>query len=140
MFESVIRLLFVGASGIAGGLGAFVVLSAFINFARWVVERRRPRWLQIVMARSRPSIKTVTPQSSGFTRWILLGLAAGLAFKAALTGGVLIAIFLAALGLALYFWFSRLGRDFTLKRPSRRAIENFQNCDSHRRADATISP
>lgn len=104
MFESVIRLLFVGASALAGGLGAFVVLSAFINFARWVVERRRPRWLQIMTARSQPSAKTVAQQSSGFTQWILLGLAAGLALKAALTGGMLIAIFLATLGMALYFY------------------------------------
>ncbi len=103
MFETLIRFLFIGASAIAGGLGAYVLLSAIVNLARWIFERRRPRWLQMV-SRSRPSVQSTTPQSSGLTRWILLAVSAGLALKAGLTGGLLVAIFLVTLGLALYLY------------------------------------
>ncbi len=103
MFESVIHLVFLGASALAAGLSAYVVLSVFINFVGWVYERRRPRWLKM-MGRNRPTISPLTPKSNNITRWVLLALTSGLALKAFFTGGALVAIFLISLGIGLYFY------------------------------------
>ncbi len=102
MFEFLIHYLFIGASALAAGMSAYVVAFALGNFVRLVYERRRPRWLRMMVPTQ--AIAPLTPRSRDVTRWILLGLAAVLALKAAAAGGVLVAIFLLLTGHALYFY------------------------------------
>lgn len=45
MLESVIRILFDGASTLAAGLIVYVVLSSLVGFGQWILRRRRPLWL-----------------------------------------------------------------------------------------------
>lgn len=102
MAEWLIRLLFIGASALAAGLFAYVVLSTLIGFARWVYERRKPKWLRRLTQRQALPLRPTAGRDIG--RLVLLGLAIALAVKAALTGGILVAIFLVLMGLALYFY------------------------------------
>jgi len=104
MFESLIRILFDGASALAAGLLVYVALSVFVSFGMWVFQRRRPRWLQ-QMERQQKRLQSVNPkQGNSISRIVILGLAVGLGVKAALTGGLLVAIFLIAMGCALYLY------------------------------------
>jgi hypothetical protein len=107
MFESIVRILFDGASALAAGLFAYVALSVLVSFVQWVF-RRRPKWLQQMERQQIPVLKrgamqSVNPkQGNSISRIVILGLAVGLGVKAALTGGLLVAIFLIAIGCALY--------------------------------------
>lgn len=100
MLDTFIRWLFVGASALAAGLGGYVILSALLLFTQWMYRRRRPHWLR--QLENHPSALPSLPvKHNHFSRTAILGLALGLAFKAAVTGGLLIAIFLGAVGVAL---------------------------------------
>lgn len=103
MLEDVIRLVFISACALGAGLSAFVIVSTISDLARWVLERRRPRWLRS-MTRRRTQMKPVTSNSGNIARLILLGAATALALKAAVTGGVLVAAFLIAVGIALFLY------------------------------------
>ncbi len=103
MLEEITRLVFVSASALGAGLGAYVIVSTISDLARWVLERRRPRWLRN-MTRRRTQIKPVTTNSGNIARLILLGAATALALKAAVTGGVVVAAFLVAVGIALFLY------------------------------------
>lgn len=113
MFEFLIHHLFIGASALAAGLTAYVVAFACGNLVRLVYERRRPRWLRM-MVPARQGVAPLTPRSRDVTRWILSGLTALLALKASVGGGVLVAIFLILIGLAMYFYLGQ--RAFSMAR------------------------
>jgi len=104
MFESLIRILFDGASALAAGLFAYVALSVFVSFGMWVFQRRRPKWLQQMERQQKRLQSANTKQGNSISRIVILGLAVGLGVKAALTGGILIAVFFIGLGLALYLY------------------------------------
>ncbi len=101
--EASIRLVFVGASALGTGLSAYAIVSMISDLARWVLERRRPRWLRN-MTRRKTQMKPGTTNSGNIARLILLGAATALALKAAVTGGVVVAAFLIALGIALFLY------------------------------------
>ncbi|CAG0947247.1 hypothetical protein ANRL1_03861 [Anaerolineae bacterium] len=103
MFESVLQWLFISASALAAGLGGYVGLSALASIAQWVYRRRRPNWLRQLEKQQSALPKLVVKQNS-LGRFIILGAALGLALKAAITGGLLVAIFLTAVGIALYLY------------------------------------
>jgi hypothetical protein len=104
MVESLIRILFDGATALAAGLFAYVALSGLVSFAQWAFRRRRPKWLQ-QMERQQKHLQSVNPkQGNSIRRIVILGLAVGLGVKAALTGGLLVAIFLIAMGCAFYLY------------------------------------
>lgn len=103
MFESVIRILFDGASALGAGLIVYVVLSTMAGFAQWIYQRRRPRWLRQLEGQ-RKSLPPLYQKRGDVGRLLILSAAGGLALKAALTGGVLVSIFLGAVGAALYFY------------------------------------
>jgi hypothetical protein len=104
MFESIVRILFDGASALAAGLFVYVALSVLVSFVQWVFRRRRPKWLQ-QMERQQKHLQSVNPkQGNSISRIVILGLALGLGVKAALTGGLLVAIFLIAMGCAFYLY------------------------------------
>jgi hypothetical protein len=104
MFESIVRILFDGASALAAGLFAYVALSVLASLVQWVFRRRRPKWLQ-QMERQQKHLQSVNPkQGNSISRIVILGFALGLGVKAALTGGLLVAIFLIAMGCALYLY------------------------------------
>ena len=104
MFESIVRILFDGASALAAGLFVYVALSVFVGFGQWVFQRRRPKWLR-QLERQQKHLQAVYPKKgNNISRTVILGLAVGLGVKAALTGGILIAIFFIGLGLALYLY------------------------------------
>ena len=104
MFESLIRILFDGASALAAGLFVYVALSVFVSFGMWVFQRRRPKWLQQMERQQKRLQSANTKQGNSISRIVILGLAVGLGVKAALTGGTLIAVFFIGLGLALYLY------------------------------------
>ena len=104
MFESIVRILFDGASALAAGLSVYVALSVLVGFGQWVFQRRRPKWLR-QLERQQKHLQAVYPKKgNNISRTVILGLAVGLGVKAALTGGILIAIFFIGLGLALYLY------------------------------------
>ena len=104
MFESVIRILFDGASALAAGLIVYVLLSSLAGFGQWIFRRRRPRWLQQIEQQQKHLQSSNAKQSNSISRIVVLGLSIGLGVKAALTGGILVAVFLICLGLAMYFY------------------------------------
>ena len=103
MFESFLRLVFIGASALAAGLGIYVALSTITNLVRWIYQRRRPAWLRQLEIRQK-QLQTIAPKGNNLGRFIILGIAVGLAIKAVLTGGFLVAVFLFAVGIAVYFY------------------------------------
>jgi len=103
MFESLLRWIFIGASALAAGLSGYVVLSAVVNFAQWVYRRRRPNWVR-QLENQRRALPTLAVKQNNLGRIVVLGVALGLALKAAVTGGVLVAVFLIAVGFALYIY------------------------------------
>lgn len=104
MFESIVRILFDGASALAAGLIAYVLLSALVGFGQWIFRRRRPKWL-LQMEQQQKRLQSVnTKQDNNIGRIVVLCLAVVLGAKAALTGGILVAVFLICLGLAMYFY------------------------------------
>lgn len=103
MFESLVRILFDGASALAAGLIVYVVLSGIAGFGQWIYQRRRPRWLQQLERQQKP-LQSGNTQQGNLGRTVILSFAVGLGLKAALTGGILVAVFLICLGLALYFY------------------------------------
>ncbi len=106
MFELFTRLLFDGASALAAGLTVYVVLSTMLNVAQRIYQRRRPHWLRQLQRPYKP-LPAARARQSNVGRLILLGAATGLALKAAVTGGALVAIFLLVVGLALYVYLGR---------------------------------
>jgi len=104
MVESLIRILFDGASALAAGLFVYVALSVLVSFGQWVFRRRRPKWLQQMERQQQRLQSANTKQGNHVSRIVILGLAVGLGVKAALTGGILIAVFFIGLGLALYLY------------------------------------
>ncbi len=104
MFESVIRILFDGASALTAGLIVYVVLSSLVGFGQWVFRRRRPLWLQQMEQQQKRLQSVNTKQGNSIGRIIVLAFGVGLGLKAALTGGILIAVFLIALGFAMYLY------------------------------------
>jgi hypothetical protein len=100
MLENALHLVFVGATTVAAGIMTLVTLSAAVDLLRWIIERRRPCWLRSINGRRLPTRDAVY-EGGGIARLILLGAAALLALKAALTGGVLIAVYLVVIGFAL---------------------------------------
>jgi len=104
MFEPLIRTLFDGASALAAGLFVYVALSVFVSFGQWVFRRRRPKWLQQMERQQQRLQSANTKQGNRISRIVILGLAVGLGVKAALTGGILIAVFFIGLGLAFYLY------------------------------------
>ncbi len=103
MFESLIHGLFVGASALAAGLGGYVVLSSISSFVQWVYRRRRPNWVR-QMEKQQHALPVLSVKQNHLGRSITLGIAMILAFKAAVTGGILVAVFLSAVGIALYVY------------------------------------
>ena len=104
MFESIVRILFDGASALAAGLSVYVALSVLVGFGQWVFQRRRPKWLR-QLERQQKHLQAVYPKKgNNISRTVILGLAVGLGVKAALTGGILIAVFFIGLGLALHLY------------------------------------
>ncbi|MCL4499303.1 MAG: hypothetical protein M1335_03545, partial [Chloroflexi bacterium] len=103
MFEPFIRLAFIGASALAAGLGIYVLLSVTANLAGWIYQRRRPTWLRQLETRQK-QMQVFSPKQSSLGRLVILGIAVGLAIKAVLTGGFLVAVFLVAVGMALYIY------------------------------------
>lgn len=103
MFESFLRLVFIGASALAAGLGIYVALSTITNLVGWIYQRRRPAWLRQLETRQK-QLQTIAPKGNNLGRFVILGIAVGLAIKAVLTGGFLVAVFLVAVGMALYFY------------------------------------
>jgi Flp pilus assembly protein TadB len=103
MFESLVRILFDGASALAAGLIVYVILSGVAGFGQWIYQRRRPRWLQQLERQQKP-LQSGNTQQGNLGRTVILSFAVGLGLKAALTGGILVAVFLICLGLALYFY------------------------------------
>ncbi len=103
MFESLVRILFDGASALAAGLIVYVALSGVAGFGQWIYQRRRPRWLQQLERQQKP-LQSGNTQQGNLGRTVILSFAVGLGLKAALTGGILVAVFLICLGLALYFY------------------------------------
>ena len=101
MFESLLRSIFIGTSALAAGLGGYVILSAVVNFAQWIYRRRRPNWLR-QLEKQRRALPSLAVKQNNLGRIIVLGVALGLALKAAVTGGILVAIFLCGIGFALY--------------------------------------
>jgi len=104
MIELLVRILFDGASALVAGLLTYVALSGLISFVRWMLQRRRPRWLQQIERQQKHLPLVNTKQGNSISRIVILGLAVGLGVKAALTGGWLVAIFLIAVGCALYLY------------------------------------
>ena len=104
MIELLVRILFDGASALAAGLLTYVALSGLVSFGQWVFQRRRPRWLQQIERQQKHLPLVNTKQGNSISRIVILGLAVGLGVKAALTGGWLVAIFLIAVGCALYLY------------------------------------
>ena len=104
MFESVIRILFEGASALAAGLIAYVLLSALVGFVQWIFRRRRPKWLAQIEQQQKRLQATNTKQGNSIGRIIVLAFGVGLGLKAALTGGIFVAVFMIALGLAMYLY------------------------------------
>ena len=104
MFESVIRILFEGASALAAGLIAYVLLSALVGFGQWIFRRRRPKWLQQMEQQQKRLQSANTKQGNSIGRITVLAFGVGLGLKAALTGGILVAVFMIALGLAMYLY------------------------------------
>lgn len=111
MIENFIRWLFIGASALAAGLGAYVVLSAAVNFTQWMHRRRRPNWLQ-QFEKHQHALPSLEVKQNNYSRIAILGLALGLAFKAAVTGGILVALFLGVVGLALYAYLGTRATSF----------------------------
>ena len=103
MVESLVRILFDGASALAAGLIVYVALSGVAGFGQWIYQRRRPRWLQQLERQQKP-LQSGNTQQGNLGRTVILSFAVGLGLKAALTGGILVAVFLICLGLALYFY------------------------------------
>ncbi len=106
MFELFTRLLFDGASALAAGLTVYVALSTMLNVAQRIHQRRRPQWLRQLQRPDTP-LPAARAKQSNVGRLILLGAATGLALKAAVTGGALVALFLLVVGLALYVYLGR---------------------------------
>lgn len=104
MVESLIRILFDGASALAAGLFVYVALSGLVSFGMWVFQRRRPKWLQHMERQQKRLQSANTKQGNRISRIVILGLTAGLGVKAAFTGGWLVAIFLIAMGCAFYLY------------------------------------
>lgn len=104
MVESLIRILFDGASALAAGLFVYVALSGLVSFGMWVFQRRRPKWLQHIERQQQRLQSANTKQGNRISRIVILGLTAGLGVKAAFTGGWLVAIFLIAMGCAFYLY------------------------------------
>jgi hypothetical protein len=104
MFESLIRILFDGASALAAGLIGYVILSALAGFGQWIFRRRRPKWLQQMERQQKRLQSANTKQGNSIGRIVVLAFGVGLGLKAALTGGTLVAVFLICLGLAIYFY------------------------------------
>ena len=73
------------------------------GFAQWIYQRRRPRWLRQLEGQRKP-LPPLYQKRGDVGRLLILSAAVGLALKAALTGGVLVSIFLGAVGAALYFY------------------------------------
>lgn len=111
MFESFLRLVFIGASALAAGLGIYVALSTITNLVGWIYQRRRPAWLRQLETRQK-QLQTIAPKGNNLGRFIILGIAVGLAIKAVLTGGFLVAVFLVAVGMALYFYLGTRATSF----------------------------
>lgn len=101
MVEAVLCWLFIGASALAGGLGTYVLVSASVSFTGWVYRRRRPNWLRPL--EKQPRIVAVPAlKQNPWGRLAILAFAVALAMKAAVTGGILVAVFLVGAGVALY--------------------------------------
>jgi hypothetical protein len=103
MLESFLRWIFIGASALAAGLGGYVILSAVVNFAEWVYRRRRPSWVR-QLEKQRRALPTLAVRQNHLSRIVVLVIALGLSLKAAVTGGILVAVFLSAVGIALYVY------------------------------------
>ena len=103
MFESLLRLVFVGASGLAASSFVYVTLSTLVQFVRWFHVRRKPWWLRMAQ-RPRVTSKQAGRSSNPLTRLALPVAVGGLAVKAALTGSFLIAIYLGVIGTVLYLY------------------------------------
>ncbi len=104
MLESIVRILFDGASALAAGLFVYVALSVLGGFGQWVFQRRRPKWLRQLERQQKRLQSANAKQGNSISRIVILGLAVGLGVKAALTGGILIAVFFIGLGCALYLY------------------------------------
>ncbi len=107
MSESLLRWIFVGASALAAGLGGYVILSAVVNFAEWVYQRRRPSWVR-QLEKQRRALPTLAVKQNNLGRIVVLVIALGLSLKATVTGGTLVAVFLSAVGIALYVYLGSL--------------------------------
>lgn len=108
MLELLLHLTFVGASALAAGLIAYVVLATTMQLIRWVFARRQPRWLRAMRMLRVRAIKPPTGvKTNALPRWIALGLVLGLALKAFASGGFLVGAYLALVGIALYAYLSR---------------------------------
>jgi hypothetical protein len=103
MFETVLHALLIGASVLAAGLAAYTALSTGTQLVRWVLARRKPSWVRWAQ-RSAVTLRPLAPQSNQLPRLILLALGLGLAVKAALSGGLLVAVYLIMVGIALYLY------------------------------------
>lgn len=104
MLESVVRILFDGASALAAGLIAYVMLSSLVGFGQWIFRRRRPKWFAQIEQQQKRLQTTNTKQGNSIGRIIVLAFGLGLGLKAVLTGGILVAVFLIALGCAMYLY------------------------------------
>lgn len=112
MLELLLHVTFIAASALAAGLFAHAVLAFFVQLLRWGLARRRPRWMQAMLAwRSVARVpRAVTGAKTNILpQWIALGLVWGLALKAVATGGLLIGVYLACVGVALYVYLTHRG-------------------------------
>ena len=103
MIEQLLRLLFVGASAFAAWLFVYVLFSMLLQVMEWLYQRRKPMWLRMA-EHSRVHLRPKQVESNQVARLALLILACGLALKAGLTGGILIALYLFVIGIALYLY------------------------------------
>lgn len=106
MFETTLHWLFVGASALAVSLFVYCALTGMVRLAQWVYLRRRPWWMRMTM-RARPSSTQASLPSNQLSRLAVLAAAGALAAKAALTGGLLVAVYLVMVGLSLYWYLGR---------------------------------
>ncbi len=103
MFENGLHLLFVVTSALAASVLVYWVLVNLVQLAQRLYLRRRPWWLRL-RQRSHPSSTPTPLPSNRLSRLAVLAAAGGLAAKAALTGGLLVAVYLVLIGIALYWY------------------------------------
>lgn len=103
MFEITLHWLFIGTSALAASLFVYWVLTNLVGLAQRVYLRRKPGWLRMTWRTQPNSTQTALPPNQ-LSRLVLLAAAGGLAAKAALTGGLLVAVYLVIVGIALYWY------------------------------------